>query len=274
MKIKELGFNQNEIELLKMVDAGDHMYDQSHFSIITKELFVDNEKNTGVFKVFIYKNSLRISVLLDKSPCPETVTWLIDSIKKCINSYADKDTIFMWYSQKNGFSNAVLDQFTTYNPNYFYKYQIKNKDIILIEDKSGLEKRQCTEDMIDACIEVMEDLFTPFPDTPGSFRKDRERIKSELINDNGCTELFFKEGELVGFCGHQSGHIIDVCVRKKFQGMGYGKVMVRSILKSIYELGCDAELTTGHYNDRAISLYEKVGFIKLFESMGVNIVRT
>jgi ribosomal protein S18 acetylase RimI-like enzyme len=133
----------------------------------------------------------------------------------------------------------------------------------------GLTKRRCTENMIDLCIDVMEDLFTPFPDSPGSFHNDKERITKDFLCDDGGATLFFKDDELVGFCGHKSGHFTEVCVRKEYQGKGYGEVIVRSVLKSVYESGYDAELTTGNYNERAIALYQKTGFKKVYESIRV-----
>jgi ribosomal protein S18 acetylase RimI-like enzyme len=127
--------------------------------------------------------------------------------------------------------------------------------------------------MIDTCIEIMEDIFTPFPDLPGSFRDDKERIITDFLDDCGGATLFYKEDDLVGFCGHKKGHFTEVVVRKEYQGKGFGEAIVRTILKSVYEMGYDAELTTGHYNERAIALYQKVGFKKVYESMRVTIPR-
>ncbi len=272
MTIKKAGFTPDELELFHMVDSDDHLYDQAHFEVADKLILSDIDNNYGVLKVFTYRASLRIAMILEKTPCSETVFQLTDLIKKSISSNsAGKNTILMWYSQKNGFSNAVIDQFSIGNPYHFCKYQIKNADIVYNDELSGLEKYRCIDKLIDPCIEVMEEVFTPSPDAPGSFRKDRERIKDELLNNDGGTDVFFKEDELVGFCGHRKGHVIDVCIRKKFQGRGYGKIIVCSTLKSIYQLGYDAELITGCHNKKAISLYATIGFKRLLNSVRVNI---
>ena len=123
----------------------------------------------------------------------------------------------------------------------------------------------------DECIEIMEDVFTPLPDAPGSFRNDRQRIASDFLHEPGGATLFFKEDDLAGFCGHKDGHLMQVAVRKEYQGRGYGEAMLRAVLRSIHALGHDAELTVRHDNVRAIALYEKVGFKKIYESMRVTL---
>lgn len=272
MMIRGIDFTPKENELMNISDSDDHMYDQKYFKVIEKNLFIDEKENTGIFKVFTYKDSLRISVLLENSPCPDTVEWILKEIQRCVRGNKEKRTALLWYSQINEFSDAVLSRLDCTDIYHFYRYQIKRNNINPVSELKGLERRRCTEDMIDICIEVMEDLFTPFPDAEGSFRNDRERIKSEFLSGRGGTELFFKDGELVGFCGHMEGHFTELCVRREFQGKGYGEIIVRSTLKSVYESGYDAELTTGHYNSRAVSLYEKAGFKRLYESIRANLL--
>jgi ribosomal protein S18 acetylase RimI-like enzyme len=137
----------------------------------------------------------------------------------------------------------------------------------------GLEKRHYTEDMLDTCIEILEEVFTPFPDPPGSFREDRERIQRDYMSEYGGAELFFKDGVLIGFCGHNCGHFTEVCIRNEYQGKGYGEIIVRSTLQSAYELGYNAELYARYDNARAIHLYEKVGFKKLYEAKRINLIK-
>ena len=128
--------------------------------------------------------------------------------------------------------------------------------------------------MIDTCIDILEEVFTPFPDPPGTFRQDRKRIEREYINNkNGGVELFFKNGVLIGFCGHNQGHFTEVCVRGEYQGKGYGEVIVRSALQSVFKLGYDGELYARYDNKRAIYLYEKAGFKKTYEAVRVNIIK-
>jgi len=246
-------------ELFDIIDANDHLYDQQYFTVLEKELI-----DGGVFKAFTYKDSLRFTVLFRISPSAETINLIADKIAQYKN-----DAALLWYSQINGFSNDLLDRLGNYIDSYhFFCYKIKRDDISTDVDMKGLICRKCTADMIDTCIDIMEDVFTPYPDSPGSFINDKERITADFLDG---TSLFFKDNELVGFCGHKDGHITETVVRKEFQGQGYGEIIVRAVLKSIYESGYDAELTTNYDNKRAIALYEKVGFRKMYESIRVTL---
>lgn len=260
-------------ELMILLDDGENLYDQKHLVILGKQLLINNDRTEGAFKAFTYKNSLRFSVIFFDSPCTETVEITANKLKKYI-SENEKDTYLLWYSQINNFSDSLLDRLGNYSdPYHFLYFRIKKDNINTNVDMKGLICRKCTRDMIDACIDVLEDVFTPFPDNPGSFRNDKERIISDFLDEHGGASLFFKDDQLVGICGHKDGHITETVIRKEFQGQGYGEVIVRSVLKSILELGYDAELTTGHYNKRAISLYQKVGFEKVYESKRVTLSR-
>jgi len=270
MLIKTDGFSDDEIKLFEMADRGDRLFDQTHFNVINKTLIVFEGKNKCVFKVFTYKNSLRFTVLSVNLPSREMIDWVYGEICRYVTEYK-KASNNLLYSQINGFSDELIKRFKNQdNLNHFYNMRIEKDNIDLVVDLKGLIKRKCAADMIDACIDVMEDLFTPFPDTPGSFRNDKARVSSDFLNECGGAELFFKDDGMVGFCGHKEGHFTEVCVRKEYQGKGYGETIVRSVLKSVYEQGYDAELTTGVYNTRAISLYKKVGFNKECESIRIN----
>lgn len=277
VKLKERNFVAFEQKLISISDADDELYDKAHFSTIRKQIMVDEAGNVGVFKVFAYRNSLRFFILLQNSPCEPTIEWLVSEIETYVHT-TDKLTILLWYAQRNikdnDFTDTVIKRLpNTSNPYHFYKYEIPNDEINADVDMKGLQKRKCTEDMIDTCIDIMEDLFTPFPDSPGCFREDSERIKMVFLDyKHSGTELFFKDNELVGFCGHHNGHFNEVCVCEKFQGKGYGEIIVRSVLESIYSTGFDACLTTGNYNSRAVGLYEKVGFKRVYESIRITIM--
>lgn len=277
MEIKENNFTQDELEMIRIDDDKDHMYDETRFSNICKQIIIDktdNGINKGYFKVFAYGDSLRFWVFMTNSPSEEAVKWFANEINKYIDN-TDKDTVMLRYAQINGFSDVLLDKLANYTNSYRYcHYFIDHDDININVDMKGLEKRRCTEDMIDSCIEIMEELFTPFPDPPGTFRQDNERIKREYMNnENGGAELFFKDNILIGFCGHNRGHFTEVCVKKEYQGKGYGKVIIRSALQSAYELGYNAELYVRYDNTKAIHLYEKAGFKKTYEAVRVNLIR-
>jgi len=258
-------------ELIQMIDSGDHLYDKAHFAVLEKRPIAEADGNTGVFKAFIYKNSLRFSVLMRDTPAPETVSALAGEIGGYIGENK-KSAVLLWYAQVNGFSAALPDSLKCDGePHHFYLFRAERDAIGPAVDMKGLEKRRCAEDDVDACIDVMENLFTPFPDAPGSFRSDRGRIRADFLYERGGAELFYKGGELVGFCGHKDGHVTELCVRREFQGKGYGEVIVRSTLAEVREMGCDAELTVGYDNVRAIALYRKVGFKQVYEAVRIKI---
>lgn len=277
MEIKENNFTQDEIELIKIVDNGDELYDKTYLNYLYKHILIDNG-NKGYFKVFTYGGSLRFMVLFYNSVSENAAGWLANEINKYANNI-DKNSIMLRYAQVNGFSTALLEQFKNYTDLYRYCHYFINHDDININninfdiDMKGLEKRRCAEDMIDTCIEILEEVFTPFPDPSGTFQQDSERIKREYMSsEKGGAELFFKDDILIGFCGHNCGHFTEVCIRKEYQGKGYGEVIVRSALQSVYELGYNAELYARYDNARAIHLYEKVGFKKLYEAARINLI--
>ena len=279
MEIKENNFTQDELEMIKLADDKDHLYiDKEDFTYLCRKIIIDefeNKINKGYFKTYTYDDNLRFLVFMTYSPSQETADRIADEINKYVYE-TDKDYIMMRYAQENGFSDIVLNKFKNVgNPYQYCHHYIKHSEINhVVDDMKGLEKRRCTDDMIDTCIEIMEEVFTPFPDPPGSFRQDKKRIARDYMSESGGADLYYKDGALIGFCGHIRGSLSEVCVRNKYQGKGYGEVMVRSTLKSIYDLGYDAELYARHDNTRAIRLYEKVGFKKLYEAKRINLIRT
>lgn len=280
MEIKEKNFTQDEIEMIRIADDKEHL-PKDKFDYVYRRIIIDdkteNGANKGYFKVYSDEDSLWFLVFIVHSPSIEAVDWFANEINKYIDN-TDKETLRLRYAQVNGFSNALLDRFENYTNLYHYCHHFINRNDINLDviDMKGLEKRRCNEDMIDSCIEILEEVFTPFPDPSGTFRQDRERIKREYMSsEKGGAELFFKDNNmLIGFCGHNCGGFTEVCIKKEYQGKGYGEIIVRSTLQSIYELGYNAELYAQYDNTRAIHLYEKAGFKKLYETARVNLVRT
>jgi ribosomal protein S18 acetylase RimI-like enzyme len=278
MEIKDINqpnLTQDEIELLKIADGGDDLYDKSHLTYLCRQIVTDNTGSKGFFKAYTYKNSLRFLALMNDSISESAADWLAEKINGYITDNADKDMIMLRYAQASGFSDILLNRFDYKNAYRYCRYFISRGDINNADfGMKGLEKRRFTEDMIDLCIETMEEAFTPFPDSPGTFRQDKERIKREYTSsEKGGAELFFKDNALIGFCGHNCGHFTEVCIRNEYQDKGYGEVIIRSVLQSVYEQGYNAELYARHDNVRAIHLYEKVGFKKLYEAVRVNLNR-
>ncbi|MDR2687302.1 MAG: GNAT family N-acetyltransferase [Oscillospiraceae bacterium] len=248
-----------------------HLYDPAYLAMKKELALADGEGNAGEFKAFTYKNSLRFSVLLREAPGEEMTGLLLKEIKRCGRACM-KRKVLLWYSQAEGFSTVLLDRLGKYSDPYrFFLFRLERDAIGTDVDMKGLRAEKCTPDRIDACIDVMEEAFTPFPDAPGSFRGDRERIAGEFLCENGGAVLFFKGDDLVGFCGHKQGYLTEVAVRRGYQGQGYGEAMLRAVLRAIREMGYDAELCVRHDNARAIGLYRKVGFKKVYESMRVKL---
>jgi len=271
MIITEQDIEKAEQELLKISTPIKNLYNPDYYTVINQVLLTDDDTNMGIFRAFTYHDSLRFQLLVRENPCSDMINWIVDEIEHIIETNK-RSMILLWYSQTNGFSNELLDRLGEYTDPYrFFMFRLEHDDILTDFDMKGLTSRHCTEDMIDTCIEIMEDVFTPFPDSPNNFRNDKERIAKDFLDDCGGATLFYKSDELIGFCGHQQGHFTEVVVCKEHQGKGYGEIMVRAVLKSVYEMGYDAELTTGHYNERAIALYKKVGFNIVYESMRITL---
>ena len=260
-------------ELLHMLDEDDGLYDPARFAHIARIPLMNGHDLDGVFKAFSYGNSLRFHLLFRQSPSDESIRLALNKLAQIAQEYP-KDTRLLCYSQIQGFSTALLDRLPgCTHPHHFYCYRVKREAVDTAVELRGLVSRKCTADMIDACIEVLEEVFTPHPDAPGSFLRDKDRITANFLDESGGAILFFKNDALVGFCGHKRGHITETAVRKAYQGQGYGEVIVRSTLKSIAEAGHDAKLTVDHDNHRAIALYENVGFTRGYESMRVTLSR-
>jgi len=248
-----------------------NLYDPAYLTMKKDIELTDSDGNAGTFQAFTYKNSLRFLILLREAPGTEMTDRLLKEIKHYRRACLKK-TILLWYSQTEGFSTALLDQLGSYTDPYrFFLYRLERSAIDIHVDMRGLRAEKCIPDRIGECIEIMEEVFTPFPDAPGSFRNDRKRIASDFLCEPGGATLFFKGNDLVGFCGHREGHLTEVAVRKEYQGRGYGEAMLRAVLRSIQDMGHDAELTVRHDNARAIALYQKVGFKKVYESMRVKL---
>jgi len=260
-----------ERELLRQkILNSDSLYDPDDYQMLRKTALFTEDGNKAVFKAFTYKDSLRFSILLYTSPNTELADWLADEIAGYRQNQSKSATL-LWYSQVNGFSGMLPERLPHTNPDRFYLMRLVKDRIEPPIDLKDLEKHRCTEEMLDDCIDVMEEAFTPFPDKPGSFRADRARIAAEYLPDQGNIDVFYKDSELVGLCGHIRGQITEMCVRPVFQGRGYGEAIARAALQSIAEAGYDAELTVGAYNERAIALYRKVGFETVYESVRVNL---
>ena len=160
MVVTEIGVDKIEQELLKTSAPLANLYDPMYFTVIKHLALTDSDGNIGIFKVFTYKNSLRFSVLVRETPSAEIINWLINEIKLHVDS-CGKKTILLWYSQVEGFSTELFDRLKYYDDSYrFFLLRLERDAIDTNVDMKGLTSRHCTVDMIDTCIEIMEDFFT------------------------------------------------------------------------------------------------------------------
>lgn len=66
--------------------------------------------------------------------------------------------------------------------------------------------------------------------------------------------------------GKRMGHIVSIAVHPEYRGRGLGKILLREILKKLRSKGAIfVRLEVRVSNKVAISLYEKMGFWKVYE---------
>jgi L-phenylalanine/L-methionine N-acetyltransferase len=101
-------------------------------------------------------------------------------------------------------------------------------------------------------------------------KQDFEPIFIDLLNDK-VLYIFENEGTNVGMCKlvrlkHRTAHIAylgGVAIDPAFGGKGLGKKMFHQIIDLGKSLGLlRIELSTATHNERAIGLYESIGFEK------------
>lgn len=101
------------------------------------------------------------------------------------------------------------------------------------------------------------------------------RFLLNIVQYPGCG-AFFQEGSFVALlpgtpriCGislaslvaADVGHITQICITPEARGMGIGRALLWHSLNGLLRNGCrKASLTVTHANQRALRLYERVGF--------------
>lgn len=102
--------------------------------------------------------------------------------------------------------------------------------------------------------------------------QERNYIQSKLDDERELLLLGFADGKHVGNCSlnHAGGvqryrHrcVVGIALYQAYCGRGIGKIMLETILDAAKKLGYEqAELEVIADNERAIALYEKLGFRK------------
>lgn len=93
----------------------------------------------------------------------------------------------------------------------------------------------------------------------------RESFEEELSNPLASYQLLTDGNEIFGYCGIwivvDEGHITNLGIDPKFQGKGYGKVMMQLVIEwaRVHNI-CRLTLEVRVSNEIAIRLYEELGF--------------
>ncbi len=93
-----------------------------------------------------------------------------------------------------------------------------------------------------------------------------EAFRAELTNNLFAKYMIMElEGTIVGYGGMwliiDEAHITNIAVRDKYRGQGYGKLLLREMMKTAHWLGArKMTLEVRVSNEVAQSLYRKMGF--------------
>jgi len=257
-------------ELVKFLNYQHEAYDKNYYRIVAQDIF-QNDKCSGILRCFTYRGNPRFAVLFETTPdnfaFDFSARWVKEKLRETGGSFA-----MLWYSQLKGFDDGLLKRLTLDGEPYkFLEIQAERQTEEIDIDLRGLKKVLYTPDMLEECIELLENSYTPFLDEPGGYRSDRERVMQMLENRNSARcELFFLNGSLIGLYAHNDGAMECICVSPALQGRGFGELILRSALNAVM---CDTDyyprLTVACKNTKAISLYKKCGFKTICESARV-----
>ena len=150
-----------------------------------------------------------------------------------------------------------------------------------IKDKLGREivLRNARLDDAEALIKYLKvtSVETPYlirePDEISLTMEDEGKfIQTKIDDDKELMLLAFVNGKHVGNCSlmklasyKRYSHRCDVAIAlyKEYCGCGIGKAMLQTVLDVAKEVGFEqAELEVMAENEKAIALYEKLGFMK------------
>ena len=119
--------------------------------------------------------------------------------------------------------------------------------------------REMLVEDLEQVMEIEQDLF--------SVPWTREGFFTFLTRENALFLVVEEKGKILGYCGLlmvlDEGDITNVAVKRDWQREGIGNFMMESLIRLAADLG----VTTIHLevrdgNERAIRLYERVGFVR------------
>lgn len=120
--------------------------------------------------------------------------------------------------------------------------------------------REMQLDDLDQVLFIEESLFSVPWSANGFF--------SFLIREDTLFLVAEEEGSIVGYCGVvmvlNEGDITNVAVLAKRQSRGIGRQLMEALIDKTLDKGVDKlHLEVRQSNERAISLYERLGFEKV-----------
>ena len=256
--------------MIKYIDFQHAAYNKNFYRIIAQST-VPNSACDGILRCFTYKENPRFTVLFEESPNNSAFDFASQWVKEKLCE-TGKDSAMLWYSQLKGFNGGFLERLTIDGDIYrFLEMHAERQTETLDIDLLGLTKVLYTPDMLDECIELLENSYTPVLDAPGTYRNDRDYVRGLLEKrDSARCELFFLDKSLIGLYCHNCGGLEFICVSPDMQGKGFGEIILRCALNAIaYDTENFPTLTAAYKNTRAVSLYKKCGFHVFCESARV-----
>lgn len=117
-------------------------------------------------------------------------------------------------------------------------------------------------------VELLEKFIDSMGNSNESFRYFKSRPIS-VIDNHLCTVLLLVNNEPIGY-GHLDKEGNDVwfgiAITQAFLGQGYGDIIIRYLIAKADDLELpEVKLSVDKNNVRAIKLYNKYGFIELYE---------
>lgn len=145
--------------------------------------------------------------------------------------------------------------------------------MVKIEMLSGEKFKRMTPEL----IRIYFSAYSDFPEYAYPNRREVKRYLKWLLK--GDPQGFFVaiwDGKPVGFIAVHSrwydwqedlvGEIHELAVDKEYQKKGIGKTLIEKALDYLKSKGRKRiTLWVGERNDRAIKIYERMGFIKLYQ---------
>jgi ribosomal-protein-alanine N-acetyltransferase len=95
----------------------------------------------------------------------------------------------------------------------------------------------------------------------------REAFVKDMTENKMALYYVLKlDSKIIGYCGMwvvlDEGHITNIAIHPDYRGRGYGNMLMKSVISNVEKVGIKAiTLEVRVSNKRAISLYDKLGFV-------------